>query len=74
MVVFMATIAHVYIRRFLEKKKFDLSCTAAFNILNKHVTLVYDNKNYHLPAIPSPAARKIYEVFNIVIPKKLFIR
>jgi transposase len=74
MIVFMATIAHVFIRRMLEKKNFNLGRSAAFEIFSRHVTIVYNNKNFHLPAIPSPTARKIYEVLNIEIPKKMLIK
>jgi hypothetical protein len=75
MVVFMATIAHVYMRRFTENsKKLKLCRSAAFEILSRHVTIVYDTKNFHLPAIPSPTMRKVYEAFNIEIPKRLPIK
>jgi hypothetical protein len=74
MVVFMATIAYVHMRRILEKnKEFNLSLSAAFEILSRHVTIVNNNKNFHLPALPSPTTLKIYDVFNIDIPKKMVI-
>jgi hypothetical protein len=59
---------------FREKKKFRLRRSAAFDILNRHVIIVSKNKIFHLPAIPLPYPRKIYEAFNIEINKKLFIR
>lgn len=74
MIVFMATIAHVYMRRIFEKKKLKFNLSAAFEILSRHVTIVYENTNFHLPAIPSPTARKIYEVFKVDIPRKLLIK
>ncbi|MDR3186701.1 MAG: transposase [Christensenellaceae bacterium] len=74
MIVFFSTIAHVYMRRILEKKQFKMSRSAAFEILSRHVTIVYDKKNFHLPSIPSPTTRKIYAVFNIEIPKKMLIQ
>jgi hypothetical protein len=75
LVVFMATICHVYIRKIMETfKKLKLSRSAAFDILGRHVTIVFENKNFHLPAIPSPAARKVYDAFNIEVPRKMIIR
>jgi hypothetical protein len=74
MIVFMATIAHVKFRMILEKsKKCKLSRTAAFDLLSRHVTVVYEKKKFHLPAIVDPTTRKIYESFHIEIPKKLDI-
>jgi hypothetical protein len=76
----MATIAHVFMRRILEKKKFNLGRSATFELLRRHVTVVYDNKNFHLPAIPTHMIRKIrkirkiYETFDVEIPKKLIIK
>jgi hypothetical protein len=75
MIVFMATIAHVHMRKMLEKtKNFNLSRAVAFDMLNSHVTVVYPNKNFHMPAIPQPNIRKIYEAFNIGIPIKVDIQ
>jgi transposase len=59
MIVFMATIAHVYVRRFLEKsKKCKVSRSAAFEHLARQTTVVFDKKNFHLPALPSPGLKK----------------
>jgi hypothetical protein len=75
MIVFMATISYVYMRKIIEKsKKFKLSLSPVFDLLNGHVTIVYGKKNFHVPAIPKPITRKIYEAFNIVIPKRMLIK
>jgi hypothetical protein len=72
MVVFLASIAHVYMRKILERSKNNKLClSAAFEILARHVIVVYEDKNFHLPSIPSPMARKIYEAFNITLPKRM---
>jgi hypothetical protein len=75
LIVFMATISHVYIRKIMEKaKKTKISRSEAFDVLSKHITVVYENKNFHLPAIPSPMLRKVYDIFNIEVPRKLIIK
>ncbi|MDR2386013.1 MAG: transposase [Deltaproteobacteria bacterium] len=74
MVVFMASIAHVHMRRILEKRKnIQLSRSAVFDILSRHCTKVYEDKNFHLPDIPSPLLRNIYETFNVDVPTKMYI-
>jgi hypothetical protein len=74
MVVFMAAIAQVHMRRILEKRKnIHLSPSAVFDILSRHGTKVYEDKNFHLPDIPSPSLRNIYETFNVDLPTKMYI-
>jgi hypothetical protein len=75
MIVFFASIAHVYLSKILAKsKELKLSHSSAFEILSKHNTIVYEDKNFHIPAIPIPAIRKIYEAFKVEIPKKIDIK
>jgi transposase len=75
LIVFMATISHVYIKKVMENFKIlKLSRSDAFKILSRHVTVVYENKNFHLPAIPSAMVRKVYDAFNIEVPRRMIIR
>ncbi|MDR2436959.1 MAG: transposase [Endomicrobium sp.] len=76
MVVFMATIAHAYIKRIKNKSKKLLpqSLSTIFEILKKHYTEVYQKKNFHLPRVPSTEIRTIYEGFDLEIPKKMLIK
>jgi hypothetical protein len=75
LVVFMATIAHVYMRKILEKSKIcNLPRKSITEALNLHATNVYENKNFHVPNVPTPLMRKIYKTFDIDIPSKMSIR
>jgi hypothetical protein len=74
MIAFLAAAAHVCLRKIIEKQNIKLSRSAVFETLGGHATAAYENKNFRLPAVPSPTSRKFYEAFKIDMPKKMLNR
>jgi hypothetical protein len=73
-VAFMAAAAHACMRGILENSdQPGLSVSDALEILDRHVTVVHADKNFHVPAAPSPTARMIYEALGVAIPDMLRI-
>jgi hypothetical protein len=75
MIVFMTTIAHVYMKRILEKStKCNLCLSSLFFVLGRHVTIVHEGKDFHIVAQPTSTVKTIYDAFDVEIPTKMPIK